>query len=206
MLLSIAQTATALGKSERQIRYLIKLGRLEFQQKGGRFFIDSEKLPLSPQQASAITRNVAAAQAAMQGALQPAAAVAAPDKPGKAHYSVTELKPFQLGEAVYRELCAAHGADDAAAAELREVLALIARSCHCYHPAHKVERLNLARDRLADALTTLLLAGDPTRRALALRIEQELFPRLSGLLASHERRFRRSRFERFDASSRSGSG
>ena len=110
---------------------------------------------------------------------------------------------FQAGEALYREVTAALGDDDPACRRLSAALALVARGCHSFHPADKVRRFTEAREEAATAVAELLLrgeAGDEGRRSLARRIEEELIPKLSGLIAAHEKRGRRSRFDRFGSS------
>jgi hypothetical protein len=46
MLLSLPEAARRLGKSERQVRYLIRNGQVPAQKTGGRWMVDSESLPL----------------------------------------------------------------------------------------------------------------------------------------------------------------
>ncbi len=41
MKLSLAETATVLGKSQRQVRYMIQNGKLEAAKRGGRWQIES---------------------------------------------------------------------------------------------------------------------------------------------------------------------
>ncbi len=198
--LSIAQAAATLGKTERQIRYLIKTGRLKARRDGGRWLIASDDLPLSPAQRESMQKNVEAARQAVEQAIAPATAAADGKATERKHYSVTDLKAFRIGEGLLAQVEQAGGSADVVAGLLRQALLHLTRGCHTFHPPQKVQRLGEARDLVADAVTTLLLSGDEARRALALRIEQELIPCLGGLLASHERRYRRSRFERFDSS------
>ena len=47
MQLTLEQAATRLGKSLRQVRYMIKSQRLPAQKVGGRWMVDSADLPLS---------------------------------------------------------------------------------------------------------------------------------------------------------------
>jgi hypothetical protein len=56
MQLSLADAAIALGRSQRQIRYLIQTGGLAARKEGGRWVIDSADLPLSAGQRQAAGR------------------------------------------------------------------------------------------------------------------------------------------------------
>ena len=76
----------------------------------------------------------------------------------------------------------------------------MARGCHSFHPADKANRFTAARDLLAEITADLLLfigKDEDKRRGFAERIEQELIPKVAGLIARQEKRNRRSRFERF---------
>lgn len=210
--LSISEAATVLGKTERQIRYMIKMGRLPAKKPGGRWVIESEDLPLSVAQREALGRRVDAARGAFEKGVGPA------DKAGggqdgagsrKRLYSVTELDAFRLGSELYRTTRDQLGPDAPPSQRLFECLARVTRGCHTFHPADKAARFGEARDAASLAVAHLLLDGeaaDEGRRALALRIEHELIPAVARLIATHERRSRRSRFERFDRSDRSRGG
>ena len=57
MKLSLSQAAEQLGKTRRQIRYMIQEGRLEASKEGGRWSVDSGALPLDgPRQAAQARR------------------------------------------------------------------------------------------------------------------------------------------------------
>ena len=131
--------------------------------------------------------------------LEPAAK--ASDQDGKnRQYSVTDLIAFQAGAALHRELVSELGVDDPVCSQLAAALGLLTRGCHCFHPADKAQRFTEARDLLADTTADLLLRvgdGEETRRGFAERIEQELIPKVGGLVARQDKRTRRSRFERF---------
>ncbi len=203
MKLSLAEAATVLGKTERQVRYLIKTGRLPAEKEGRRWWIESADLPLSERQRQALGERHRAAREAFDKGLEPIAKAAEPaakKHEKKRGYSVTDLVAFSTGEEIYRQVSRQLGADDPAPGHLFAALALVARGCHCYHPADKAGRFTEARELAATAVAELLLHSEPEdapRRALAERIEQELIPKLAGLVASHEKRSRRGRFDRF---------
>lgn len=197
MKLSLPHVATVLGKSERQIRYLIKIGRLQASKSDGRWEIDEADLPLSAAQRDAIAGRVDVARQAFEKAVEPAGR--ATEAAGQ--YSVTKLVAFTCGEAVYREL-REHFPDDPAGALLFSTLEHVTRGCHAFHADDKRRHFREARGLAATVLTHLLLGGDGScerRRALAGRLEQELLPKLSGLIAACERKARQRRPEHFGA-------
>ena len=57
MLLSIEQAAVQIGKSARQVRYMVKTGKLPARRDGARWVIDSDALPRSPGQEQAAERR-----------------------------------------------------------------------------------------------------------------------------------------------------
>lgn len=200
MKLSLAEAATVLGKSRRQLRYLIQTERLPATKAGGRWQIDSSDLPLTAAQRKALATRLKAARQAIDQGLLPAAK-AAVEEPRR-QYSVTDLGAFQSGEEIYREAVRQLGRDDPGSIQLAQALVLVSRGCHTFQPADKASRFLEARDAAATAVAELLLADDDRgdrRRQLADRIEQELIPKIAGLVAVHEKRSRRSRFERFAA-------
>ncbi len=212
MKLSIAETATVLGKSERQIRYLIKTGSLRASKEGKRWRIDSADLPISDAERQALVERSQVARTAFEKGLEPVvkAALSAPsDAPAadasaaeetKRSYSVTDLRAFQAGEAIYREVRRDLGPEEPAARHLFEALSLLSRGCHCYHPKEKAGRFTEAREQAATAVVALLLYEDEAsteRRGFAQRIEQEMIPKVAGLVASYEKRSRQGRFDRF---------
>ena len=212
MELSIAETATLLGRSQRQIRYLIKTGGLRATKKGRRWRIDSADLPISDAERQALAERSQVARRAFEKGLEPVAkaALTAPgdDAEGeetKRSYSVTDLRAFQAGEAIYREARRDLGPEEPAVRHLFEALSLLSRGCHCFHPKDKAGRFTEARELAATAVAALLLHDDgeaTERRGLAQRIEQEMIPKVAGLVASYEKRGRQGRFERFGARSR----
>jgi excisionase family DNA binding protein len=212
MKLSIAETATLLGKSKRQVRYLIDQQRLPATKQGSRWRIDSAALPLDDAERQRLAERNELARRAFEKGLEPAVKAARPKlegtsdgskaadgEPAKRSYSVTDLLTFQSGESIYREMEKARGAEDRVCGTLFEALALVARGCHCYHPRDKASRFSEARELAATAVAELLLGGGEgvRNRVLAERIEQELIPKLAGLVAAYEKRGRQSRFEGF---------
>lgn len=207
MKLSISEAATVLGKSQRQVRYLISQKRLKAAKVGGRWRIESADLPLTETQREALADRLEKARVAFEKGLAPAGKTVEGDK-DRRHFSVRDLGAFQRGEEIYRQAIEPFGEDEPGCRHLLRALSLLTRGCHTFHPADKASRFLEAREAAATAVAALFLASGPEddlRRGVAERIEQELIPKLTGLIAMHEKRSRRSRFERFAAAPRSGS-
>jgi hypothetical protein len=206
--LSLADAATVLGRSPRQLRYLLRTGRIKARKIGTRWVISSADLPLTDAQRQGLAERAAAVRQAVDQALSPVdkairGTVLIPEGPPagkKKHYSVRDLEPFRQGEEVYRAIVAALGREDEAARHLFGALDRITRGCHAYEPRDKCRELSAARESIASAVTCLLIGAeseDPRRSEFADRLERDVIPRLSRLLAAHERRSRRHRFESF---------
>ncbi|KFB70854.1 MAG: DNA binding domain, excisionase family [Candidatus Accumulibacter phosphatis] len=185
MKLTLEQAAARLGKSERQIRYLVHNGRLPAEKIGGRWLIDSDALTLSDGQREAVERKERQLRAAVEEGLGlPAASERSP------RYSVRDLKGFQLALPLYRQTAACLGADHPATLALRRVLEELARGCHRFEHAEKAEAYRQARDAASAAVVELLLCTRPETDAVAVQIEQDLMAALAGLLRrlDHRRR------------------
>lgn len=191
MKFTIAEAATRLGKSERQIRILIQKGRLAAAKVEGKWQIDEGALPVSPAATQAAEVRAEVARDALERAVAPATR-------GK-FFSVTDLLAYRSGV----ELCLALRGRPAEAA-LQGALEQLARGCHAFEPGEKVGHFAEARRLAASALAQLHLADDG--EALALRVERELIPKISGLVATFEKRARRRRFEHFTGRLAQGTG
>lgn len=95
MKFSIAEAATRLGKSERQVRILIQKGRLTATKADGKWTIDEGDLPVSPAATQAAEVRAEVARDALERAVAPATR-------GK-FFSVTDLLAYRTGV----ELCRA---------------------------------------------------------------------------------------------------
>ncbi|HMV06795.1 MAG TPA: helix-turn-helix domain-containing protein [Accumulibacter sp.] len=185
MKLSLEQAAARLGKSERQVRYLIMNGRLPAEKVAGRWLIDSAALPLSPGQQSAIERKERQLRAAVEDGLGLSEA-----NERAPRYSVRDLKAFQLAQPVHGKALALLGADHPATAALRSVLGALTRGCHRFDYGEKAEAYRFARDATSEAIVELLLCGRSETDELVALLEQELMAALAGLLRrlDHKRR------------------
>lgn len=183
MELSLEDAATKLGKSVRQIRYLVKLGRMPARKVGGRWLVQvttggtsDEAGPeglRSPKRQTA-QRKREALRAAVEDAL------ALP--PSNRRYSLRDLKAFQLGLPLYQQALAMLGTDHGASRALRQMLELLSRGCHRFDTADKAEAYRAARDAASQAVCELLLFPTTGSEALVDGIEQELMAALAGLL------------------------
>ena len=181
--LTISEAASLLGKSERQVRYLIQQGELEARKVAGRWVVSSEALP-APKRRAGPAPSSGGPKHEVAERLRQAA-----ETPPARRYSVRDLRAYQAAEPIYRELCTSLGAEDAVTVRLRQALDLIARGCHTYQSGRKVEFYEQAREQVASAVTDLLLDGpaqDETRASLADRLEAALLPQLAGLIRSSE--------------------
>lgn len=204
MNLSLSEAAIVLGQTERQVRYLIKTGRLVAKKEhGGRWVIASESLPLSEGQRQAMAERAATARQAVEKAIAPvekAANVTTEETASseKRHYSVNDFQVFQIGATLLREIGVALGKENAAALQLFTSLARMTRGCHAFQPEEKAARFAEARELAADAVSHLLLEGEESaRRGLADRLEQTYIPKLAALVVSQEKRTRKNRFDRY---------
>jgi excisionase family DNA binding protein len=139
MQLGIEEAAKRLGKSARQMRYLIQTGQLPAKKTGGRWLIEAQDLPLSEKQRAAIDRR----EKALRGAVERGLGLGE-ETPRR--YSVRDLKAFQIALPLYRQACELLGAEHAAVNALRESLVVLSRGCHRYAHDDKADAYRNARD------------------------------------------------------------
>lgn len=184
--LSLAEAARLLGKSERQLRYLVKTGKVPAQKVAGRWRLVREELPLSEGQERAERIKSQRAARIAQEVLQPDAHGPAVQR----RFSVRELAAYREGAPLYRSLAAELGAEHPAAVCLREALMLLACGCHEFHARGKAAYYGRAREQVSRAVMGLLLEDEEARGGLAEHIEQSVLPALGGLIRRAERRGR----------------
>lgn len=179
MELSLTQAAQLLGKTRRQVEYLIKTGHLPAKKDGSRWLVKDTDLPLSPAQRQARERKTAALQAVVEEVLG--------ETTPRTRYSLRDLKAFREGLAI---LAAGRGqlpASHAALPLLRQSLDKIAVGCHRFERRSKAEAYGQARDHASLAACALLVEETPGGEALIERIEQALIPAIAGLLRRTDR-------------------
>lgn len=183
MELSLEDAATKLGKSVRQVRYLVKLGRLPSRKVAGRYLVTIppsggppcvEPAPSSSPKATAQQRKHSALRAAVEDALDL--------PPQQRRYSLRDLKAFQVGLPLYQQALARLGPEHGACRALRQLLENLSRGCHRFDSADKAEAYRAARDAASQAVCELLLFPGTGSEALVDGIEQDLMAALAGLL------------------------
>ena len=179
MNLSLQQAAEILGKSRRQVLYMIQQGHLQAQKVGGRWVIERAALPVEPEAQQRASVKQARFRAALEDALLPG---------GKERrYALRDLKAVQLALPIYRQLLAQGAGCEKAAARMRECLDQLALGCHRYDRREKTAAYRSARDAASLAAIELLLVDDSAAAPLMDAIEQELMAALAGLLRRSER-------------------
>lgn len=183
MELSLEDAATKLGKSVRQVRYLVKLGRLPSRKVAGRYLVTippsggppfEEPAPSSSPRATAQQRKQSALRAAVEDALDL--------PPQQRRYSLRDLKAFQVGLPLYQQALDRLGPEHGACRALRQLLENLSRGCHRFDSADKAEAYRAARDAASQAVCELLLFPGTGSEALVDGIEQDLMAALAGLL------------------------
>jgi len=181
--LTLEEAATRLGKTVRQVRYLIQTERLPARKFGGRWVIKSGDLSLSEEQRHAVDRKERQLRAAVEEGL----GLPSEDE-RKPRYSVRDLKAFQIAQPLYQQATAALQADHPASLALRQVLEHLTRGCHRFRREDKAIACREARDAASLAVCELVLTREEGAASLVTAIEQELMATLAGLLRRLERR------------------
>ncbi len=182
MTLTLRQAADRLGKSMRQVRYMIEQGKLPASKVGGRWMIESDQLPLSEGQQEAEHRRQHKMRAAVEDALE------VREEEGKPKFSVRKLKAIGIAVPLYQHTIKALSEEHDASRSLRRAIGLIVRGAHRFDRAGKLEAYRAARDEASEALCGLILLERDDTKELVETIEHELMPALVGLLRRAERR------------------
>lgn len=185
MELSLTEAARLLGKSERQMRYLIQEARVPARKVHGHWVIRREDLPLSEGQVRAARQKTERAARLAEEILRPE------EESSPQGHSIRQLRAYQVGVPLYRDLVEKTGADHPAAALMREALMLLACGYHEFESQNKAEHYGRARLHASRTVMALLLDDDESRRDLAGRLESSFLPALGGLIHQAERRGRR---------------
>lgn len=177
MRLTLEQAATRLGKSTRQVLYMIRKGRLPAEKIGGRWWIESKSLPRSEAQQHSDERKQRQLRAAVEEALEIEPEAARPRR-----YSVRDLKAFQIALPLHQQALAEFGADHPATQGLKRVLEQLTRGCHRFERSDKAEAYRAARDQASLAVCELVLAQSEVADQLIHALEQDLMAALAGLM------------------------
>ncbi len=180
--LSLTETARLLGKSDRQVRYLIRNGKLTARKESGRWLVRREDLQLSAGQERATEHKRERAARLAEEILRP------PAGDPKKKYSICDLRAYREGSAIYLELEAAGGADHAATTLMRESLMLLACGYHEFQAEAKAGFYARARQEASRATMALLLDDEEAHRERVERLETAFLPALGGLIHHAEKR------------------
>ncbi|MFO1054017.1 MAG: helix-turn-helix domain-containing protein [Planctomycetota bacterium] len=192
MLLTLTEAAVRLGKSERQVRYLVQQGKLHAEKRGGRWLIELDESlatePTGSPQAAARHRKQAALRTAVDAALQTDADSEEPRR----RYTLRNLKAFQIALPILRRARNSLGEEHSVPRSLAAVLDRLAIGCHRFERSEKAAAYQQARDLAASAVADLLVLEPDHADANALvdAIELELMPAFAGLLRRVDRRAR----------------
>lgn len=167
MQLSLEQAAARLGKTERQVRYMIKMKRLRAQKLAGRWIIESDDLPLSQGQIQAAERKERQLRAAVEEGLG-----LPENSQRKPRYALRDMKAFQLALPIQRQALEHLGEEHPATIALREVLEHLAIGCHRFAYSTKAEAYHQARDHASLAVCELVLHGSEEADEIITGIEQ----------------------------------
>ncbi len=183
MTLTVQQAAAHLGKTVRQVRYMIQQGSLPAKKVGGRLVVESGDLPQTEAKKAAGERKARQLRGLVDDALE------VPEKLPR-RYSVLDLKAFQLCLPLFRQASDELGAEHPATTQLRRALELLSQGCHRYERGDKADAYRQARDAASLAVCELVLDGTPPAAEIRSAIEQELMASLAGILRRAERRGR----------------
>jgi excisionase family DNA binding protein len=182
VLLTIDQAAARLGKTARQVRYLIQSQRLPARKVGGRWVVESGDLPLSAGQRQAVARKERQLRAAVEEGL------GLLDGNERApRYSIRDLKAFQVALPIYRQANDHLGAEHPVTEALHQVLEYLSLGCHRFEHRQKAEAYRQARDAASLAVCELILCGAAEADAMIQALEQDLMATFAGLLRRVER-------------------
>lgn len=185
MHLTLPEAATQLGKSVRQVRYMIKLGKLPAQKVGGVWFIQSADLSPTPAQDDAADRKEQKLRAAVEDALD------APDRPRRGRrYSVRDLRAVQVALPILKACDKNLGPEHPSTRSLYTMLEHLTRGCHRFAHPDKFDAYRTARDEASRAACALTVHGSDIALELLDHLEQNLMPAIAGLLRRHEPRSR----------------
>ncbi len=188
--LSLSEAARLLGKSDRQVRYLIREGKLKARKDSGRWIVRREDLPLSGGQERAAKQKRQRAAQMAEEILRPEGADA------KNKYSIRNLRAYREGSEIYRQLTADAGADHAATTGMRESLMLLACGYHEFQAETKADFYARARQEASRVTMALLLEDEEAHREKVERLENGFLPALGGLVNQAEKRGRGRRGRR----------
>ena len=181
MELTVQEAARILGKSERQVRYLIRTSKLPASKRDGQWRISRGDLPSRPGQERA-------QQLKAERATEVAAVVLGlgEHSRSKKTWTIDRLHAVRQGQPLYHKCIDQLGAEHEATRKLRAALMLISCGFFEYDAKRKVARYSAARDCLSRAVMVLLL-DSKTWDELLGPLQTDLLPTLGGLIRRAQR-------------------
>lgn len=121
MQLSLQEAVQILGKTRRQVLYMIEQGRLPAKKVGGRWVVEGADLHVDETMQQRSSQKQARFKAVIEDALTSGQ---------ERRYTLRDLKAVQVATPIYRELVVRGNGWDKAAAHMRECLDQLAVGCH----------------------------------------------------------------------------
>lgn len=180
--LSLSEAARLLGKTDRQMRYLVCSGEIPARKDKGRWRIHRDDLPLGEGQERAQRQKDERAARLAEEILRPAA------KGSKKGFSVREIRAYREGAPIYRQIVAEVGAEHPSVVLLREAFMLLACGYHEFEGDKKALLYAEARHQASRAAMVLLLDGEEKYGELVGQLETILLPAVGGLIHQAEKR------------------
>lgn len=184
MTLTLEEVAHRLGKSVRQVRYMISQNTLQATKVGKRWLIEEASLPLTEAQTSVQTQRSSRLSKKVGKVL------AVEERDVTRGYSVQNLRAFQIAQPIYQKALAHLGGEHPAVSYLFASIEQLTIGCHRFSKSDKSAAYRAARDLSARAACSLILSEDSVALGISELLEQELLPAYSGLLKRSEGRLR----------------
>lgn len=165
---SLHDAATLLQVSPRTLRARLARGDLPGKKHNGAWLIDRDHLPMTETQRHTLRERADD----VRGVVERAIARRQPS------HTVEDNEPFRIGRALLPALA---GRPEALVL-LHGALRALVRAHHEFDRGPKVTELRAARSQSADAVALLLLDTDEATRGVGRQVEDELLPRIGGLI------------------------
>lgn len=196
MTITISEAATLLGKSKRQIRYMIQQGKLKAEKAGKEWLINREHLPLSEAQLKSLERKAQQVRSVIDDAIgKPADGIVRDAREARKKYALATQSCFKLTKQAYGLAKQLFGGEHQNTQKLHTVIELVTKGWFSFIPAARLRFLRYARELICEVLTDTLLIENPSNEhtAFAELLEFDIIVSLSGLIRSSEKRNKRQR-------------
>ncbi|MEM7678310.1 MAG: helix-turn-helix domain-containing protein [Myxococcota bacterium] len=181
--LTLPEAAALIGRSERQIRYLIQQGKLAAKKQGRRWLVDKSALDKMPERRRRHAQRLESMEATVRETLS------LPAEGENPKWSVLSMRVVTYARSVHTAVVETFSESHPAAVAAASTVRCLVRGGHAFRPADKLAHYATARTAACDTLTEVLLAPLETQ-ALIRQIESDLLPALAGLLRRAEKKQR----------------